>query len=163
MLPSTTSACYQESTNIKMCASYWTEIHHTMLKIFFFFFFVHTACGNSLNRDGTHTTCLKFQSLSFNPCPFPLLLPQRQLLWWILDHILSLPYISTYKHHPPTHRAPDHPPYLTLPTYTLFIRGRLILYFPRAHVKPPSLCGDPELHMDGAWLGGESPGYLFKT
>ena len=45
---------------------------------------------------------------------------------------------------------------------SLFMRGRWILCFPGSHGLPsPSLSGDPELHVDGAWVPGEMPGSLF--
>ena len=43
-----------------------------------------------------------------------------------------------------------------------FMRGRWILCFPGSHGLPsPSLSGDPELHVDGAWGPGEILGSLF--
>ena len=63
------------------------------------------------------------------------------------------PTFTRARPHP--HPIPPHPSLPHIPT--LFIRGRLILCFPRAYVRP-SLCGGPKLHTDGAWVDGEAPG-----
>ena len=72
-----------------------------------------------------------------------------------------------YAHAPTFTRALPHPhpipPQPSLPRIpTLSLRARRILCFPRAHVRP-SLCGGPELRTDGESVGGETPGYLFKS
>ena len=75
-------------------------------------------------------------------------------------HALRFLYISFHRHRYPNTLGAQMAHHTLLPS--LFIRGRWILCFPGSQgLLSPSLCGDPELYVDGAWVPGEIPGSLF--
>ena len=87
-----------------------------------------------------------FISITPSPSLFPQINPNHDFQAMIL-------YFNSAQA-PTLTRAPDHPP----PNIVLLGEEWFCVF----HGTPSlSIGGDPELHMDGAWVAGEIPGYQF--